>query len=53
MRDGKQTIWIPIESTVVSRSFEDAWSSGAQSYFDEAEVKLGAVKGWVRIVDVY
>lgn len=50
---GLETVWIPIETTVITRGFEDAWSSGAQQYFDDVEVGLGLVKGWVRIVDVY
>ncbi len=50
---GVETIWIPIETTVINRGFEEAWSSGAQQYFDDVEIGLGLVKGWVRIVDVY
>jgi hypothetical protein len=50
---GVETIWIPIETTVISRGFDEAWTSGAQEYFDEVEVGLGLIKGSVRIVDVY
>jgi hypothetical protein len=35
------------------RGMDDAWSSGAQRYFDDVELGLGLVKGWVNIVDVY
>ncbi len=49
---GKETVWIPIETTVIARGFEEAWSSGAQRYFDDVEVGLGLAHGWVRIVDV-
>jgi hypothetical protein len=50
---GVETLWIPIETTVIMRGFDEAWTSGAQEYFDDVEVGLGLVKGWVRIVDVY
>ncbi|MCZ6777141.1 MAG: hypothetical protein O7D34_11910 [Ignavibacteria bacterium] len=50
---GVETIWIPIETTVITRGFDEAWTSGAQEYFDEVEVGLGLIKGSVRIVDVY
>lgn len=49
---GVETIWIPLETTVAARGFDEAWTSGAQEYFDDVEVGLGLVKGWVRIVDV-
>jgi len=49
---GIETIWIPIETTVITRGFEEAWTSGAQEYFDDVEIGLGLVKGWVKIVDV-
>jgi len=47
-----ETIWIPFETTLVSRGFEAGWTGGAQEYFDDVEVGLGLAKGWVRIVDV-
>ncbi len=50
---GIETIWIPIETTVMTRGFEAAWSQGAQEYFDDVEIGLGLIKGWVKIVDVY
>lgn len=49
---GKETIWIPLETTVIARGFEEAWSTGAQNYFDDCEIGLGLARGWVRIVDV-
>jgi hypothetical protein len=52
-RSGAETIWIPVETTVIGRGFDEAWSEGAQEYFDDVEVGLGLIKGWVRIVDVY
>jgi hypothetical protein len=51
-RAGGETIWLPIETTVITNGFDEAWTRGAQLYFDDVEVGLGLVKGWVRIVDV-
>lgn len=50
-RSGKPTVWIPVETTATSKGFEEAWSLGAQEYYDDAEVKLGLTKGWVHVVD--
>lgn len=52
-KSGQETIWLPIESTAITRGFEEAWTVGAQEYFDDVELGLGLVAGWVRIVDVY
>ncbi|MGB2960434.1 MAG: hypothetical protein WBD30_16225, partial [Bacteroidota bacterium] len=49
---GIETVWIPVETTAVARGFDEAWSRGAQEYFDDVEVGLGTIKGWVRIVDI-
>lgn len=50
---GEETLWLPIETTVITQGFERAWELGAQEYFDDVEVNLGLIKGWVRIVDVH
>ncbi len=52
-KSGFETVWIPIESTVITKGFAAAWAEGARQYFESVEVGLGLVKGWVRIVDVY
>jgi hypothetical protein len=52
VKSGAETIWIPIETTVITRGFDEAWTAGAQEYFDQVELGLGLAKGWVRIVDV-
>ena len=52
-KTGQETIWIPIESTAITHGFEEAWTEGAQQYFDDVEIGLGVVQGWVHIVDVY
>jgi transglutaminase-like putative cysteine protease len=50
---GNESIWIPVETTVITRGFDAAWSQGAQEYFDNVELGLGLIKGWVKVVDVY
>ena len=52
-KSGQETIWVPLESTAITRGFDEAWTEGAQQYFDDVELGLGLVQGWVRIVDVY
>jgi hypothetical protein len=51
-KSGKETVWIPIETTVISKGFDEAWTAGAQAYFDDVELGLGVARGWVRIYDV-
>ena len=50
--NGRETIWLPIESTVITKGFDAAWTTGAQEYLEDVEINLGLVKGWVKIVDV-
>lgn len=50
---GEETLWLPIETTVMTQGFERAWEAGAQQYFDDVEVNLGLIKGWVKVVDVH
>ena len=49
---GPQTVWIPVETTALTKSFDDAWETGAREYFNDVEISLGIVRGWVRIVDL-
>lgn len=49
---GEETIWLPVETTAITEGFMKAWEQGAKEYFDEVEVGLGVVRGWVRLVDV-
>jgi hypothetical protein len=51
-QDGSETIWIPIETTQITKGFEEAWATGAKEYLDDVELGLGLIKGWVKIVDV-
>jgi hypothetical protein len=52
-KSGRETIWLPLESTAITGGFDEAWTEGAQQYFDDVELGLGLVAGWVHIVDVY
>lgn len=52
-KSGRETIWVPLESTAITRGFDEAWTEGAQQYFDDVELGLGLIAGWVHIVDVY
>ena len=49
---GQDRIWIPIETTAVTKGFETAWNLGAEEYFTSAELKSGLIEEWVRIVDI-
>ncbi|MCG8608602.1 hypothetical protein MJD09_26900 [bacterium] len=49
---GQETIWIPVETTVVGLGFEEAWKAGALQYLQEADLRRGLTKGWVKIIDV-
>jgi hypothetical protein len=49
---GKETIWIPVETTLVSKEFEEAWNAGAQQYYEDSELYLGIARGWMRIIDL-
>lgn len=50
--NGTESIWIPIETTAIRNGFQEAWDAGAKEYFNDIEVSLGLVKGWVRVVDL-
>jgi hypothetical protein len=52
-KSGDETLWIPVETTVVTKGFEQAWEQGARQFFEDVEVQLGLIRGWVTIVDVY
>jgi hypothetical protein len=49
---GVQTVWIPVETTVLTSGFESAWQKAASEYLEEALIKNGLLQGWVKIVDV-
>ena len=49
--DGSATLWVPLETTLTRKGFASAWEDGANQYYDNVEVGLGLMRGWVRIVD--
>lgn len=49
---GEKSLWIPVETTVITKGFEVAWSTGAQEYYQDVEIDLGVIKGWVKIIDI-
>jgi len=50
---GKETVWLPIETTVMTRGFDEAWSVGAKEYYDESEVGSGLIEGWLKVIDIH
>ncbi len=50
--NGKQSIWVPIETTLIDVGFDEAWKIGATNYLKEGIIRNGIEEGWVRIIDV-
>jgi len=48
----ENTVWIPVETTLIDRGFEEAWKTGALQYLQEGILRNGISDGWVRIFDV-
>jgi hypothetical protein len=48
----EQTIWIPIETTLVEAGFDEAWKSGALQYLQQGILENGIDEGWIKIFDV-
>jgi hypothetical protein len=46
------TIWLPIETTVLDHGFDKAWETGALAYLEESIVRNGLSEGWVKVIDV-
>lgn len=49
---GVETVWIPVETTTLSKGFLEAWNTGASNYFQDVIINNGIGKGWVRVVDM-
>jgi len=49
---GKSIIWIPIETTLVARGFEEAWKTAALEYLQDGVVRQGLAENWVKVLDV-
>lgn len=50
--EGKDEIWLPIETTLLT-GFYNAWETGAEKFYTEAIDDMGLAKGDVAIVEVY
>jgi len=50
--NGDETAWIPVETTALRSNFDQAWNKGAEEFFTDTEVRLGILKGWMRVVDI-
>ncbi|MBD3288171.1 hypothetical protein GF337_05150 [candidate division KSB1 bacterium] len=49
---GKASIWVPVETTLVGENFESAWNAGAMAYLEEGLIRNGIAAGWVKIIDI-
>jgi hypothetical protein len=49
---GIETVWIPVETTILKGGFDAAWSAGAERFFTDTQLQRGLLEGWVRIEDV-
>jgi len=49
---GQSVIWIPVETTLVARGFEEAWKTGALEYLQDGVVRQGLAENWVKIIDI-
>jgi hypothetical protein len=49
---GSGVIWIPVETTLVASSFDEAWETGALQYLQDGVMRHGLAEDWVRVIDV-
>ncbi len=49
-RNGIETIWLPLETTLIMEGFEKAWEVGARQFYNDFEINLGHLKGKAKIV---
>jgi len=50
---GNQTIWIPVETTLVNKGFDIAWNAGAMDYLEKGIIRSGLNSGWIRIIGAH
>ncbi len=50
---GIQQVWVPVETTLISKGFEEAWKTGASIYLEEGILRNGIAEQWVKIIDQY
>jgi hypothetical protein len=49
-RNGVETIWLPIETTLIREGFEKAWEVGARQFYNDFEINFGHLKGKANII---
>jgi len=49
---GKNSIWLPVETTLVNLGFDEAWKRGATTYLEDGIIRSGIQNGWVQIIDI-
>jgi len=49
---GNNTLWIPVETTLVATGFDEAWKAGALQYLQEGVIREGIKNDWMKIIDV-
>jgi hypothetical protein len=49
-RNGVETIWLPIETTLIREGFEKAWEVGARQFYNDFEINFGHLKGKAKII---
>lgn len=49
----KNSIWIPIETTLLQSGFDQAWKSAALAYLQEGVLRNGLTQGWVSIINIH
>ena len=49
---GKQLIWIPVETTLLTQGFEEAWKLAATNYLKDAVLRNGISEGWLNVFDL-
>jgi len=50
--NNQKAIWIPVETTLIDKGFEEAWKIGATEFLQEGILRDGIEQGWVKIIDV-
>ncbi len=51
-QNGRPTLWIPIETTLLAQGFEEAWKAGALEYLQDGVLRNGLNEGWVNVIEV-
>ena len=49
----KNSIWIPVETTLIRKGFKEAWKSGALNYLQDGILRKGLTEEWFKIIDIH